>query len=255
MMPVTVAFSPPNDQGYHPPPWKAARGGFGHDITAQLIIPAAAATTVTERLEMARVIAFLIRLWSDPSITMPAASNMDFSKIAEAADGEAYIVTLEGRPRFFCLEPVANKSEIPASLQWVVQNFESAWNLWRKSSEFRLAVYALDTGQFVDNTALTLISLWGALEAIFSPSTQELKFRVSSLIAAYLYSAGPERMKRQKEIASLYDARSAAAHGKPRHTGDELLATFELLRKALIKFIVDGFVPTKVQLEERLFGS
>ena len=130
MMPVTVAFSPPNDQGYHPPPWKAARGGFGHDITAQLIIPAAATTTVIERLEMARVITFLIRLWSDPSITMPAASNMDFSRIAEAADGAAYIVTLEGRPRSFCLEP-ASKSEIHAGLQWVVQNFESAWNLWR----------------------------------------------------------------------------------------------------------------------------
>jgi hypothetical protein len=34
MSPMTLAFAPAPINGLHPPPWKAARGGFGQDITA-----------------------------------------------------------------------------------------------------------------------------------------------------------------------------------------------------------------------------
>ena len=57
-----------------------------------------------------------------------------------------------------------------------------------------------------------MVSPWGALEALFSPSTSELKFRVSSLIAAYFEVPGVERVKCQREVAKLYDKRSTAAH-------------------------------------------
>ena len=254
MSPITIAFSPPTERGYHPPPWKAARGGFGQDITAQLVIPETAGMNLNARLEIASTIVFLLRLWSDPSVTMPALSNISFSDIAGADDGVAHIVPIEHRPRTFQLL-LSDDSKITNSLNWVTEHFETALTLRAESSEFRLAAYALGSGQFVENTALVLISLWGALEAIFSPSTSELRFRVSSLIAAYLYSAGTERLKKQKEIAALYDKRSAAAHGKSKHAGDDLLATFELLRKVLIKIIRDGAVPTKQDLEERLFGG
>jgi|SRR5712691_1739992 len=79
-----------------------------------------------------------------------------------------------------------------------------------ESAEFALAVDALSSGQFVRSSALILDSLWGALEALFSPSTTELKFRVSSLIAAFLEPFGNSRGLQQKQIAKLYDKRSAA---------------------------------------------
>jgi hypothetical protein len=123
------------------------------------------------------------------------------------------------------------------------------------NSEFALAVEAIDTGQFVQSTALALVSLWGALEALFSPSTSELKFRVSALIAAFLEPPGTGRATLQKEIAKLYDKRSAAAHGKPKHQPEDLLATFNLLRRVLIKMISSGKVPSKDDLEGMLFGS
>lgn len=113
----------------------------------------------------------------------------------------------------------------------------------------------MNAGQFVEDTALILVSLWGALEAIFSPSTSELRFRVSALIAAYLNPPGPKRLFDQREIANLYDKRSAAAHGKRKHQGDDVLRTFELLRRVLIAIIRDGKIPTKAELEERLFGA
>jgi len=117
-----------------------------------------------------------------------------------------------------------------------------------------LAAHAMSSGQFIEDTALTLISLWGALEAIFSPSTSELRFRVSALISSYLNPPGPQRLAHQKQIAELYDKRSAAAHGKRKHDGNDLLLTFELLRKVLIQIIRDGEMPTRQHLENKLFG-
>jgi len=253
MSPVTLAFKPAPPGSHHPAPWKAARGGFGQDITAQLTIPATAGEDFKSRFEIARLIVFLVRLWSDPAIMMVALSNMPFSKIAEAADAAAYIVQIEHRPRAFALELVDDSRTI-ASLGWVNEHAHSALKLTRESAEFRLAAHAMDVGQFVEDTALTLISLWGALEAIFSPSTSELRFRVSALISSYLNPPGPKRLADQKQIADLYDKRSAAAHGKSKHDGDDLVRTFELLRKVLIRIIRDGEIPTKQYLENKLFG-
>lgn len=253
MAPMAMAFAPPGPGGYHPAPWKTARGGFGQDITAQLTVPKDAADTLDERIEIASTITFLLRLWSDPSITMIAGANMSFAAISEAPDAAAHIVPFQFRRRVFALSP-ADTSGVLESLDWVAAHFETTLRLMRGSPEFRLAAYAMDTGQFVENTALTLISLWGALEALFSPSTAELRFRVSALIASYTSPPGSERQDAQKRIAGLYDKRSAAAHGAPKHDGDDLLATFELLRKVLIKFIRDGRVPSKQELEGRLFG-
>lgn len=253
MSSITVAFSPPQNTTITLLHGKPHEVRFGQDITAQLVIPSSAGGDLRARLEIASIIVFLLRLWSDPSITMPAVSNISFSEIADTADGAAHIMPIEHRQRSFQLQ-LTDTSKTVESLGCVVENFETALRLRAENFEFRLAANALDSGQFVENTALTLISLWGALEAIFSPSASELRFRVSSLIAAYLYPAGQKRMKHQREIAALYDKRSAAAHGKPKHAGDDLLATFELLRKVLIHFIRDGSVPTKQQLEERLFG-
>jgi len=52
----------------------------------------------------------------------------------------------------------------------------------------------------------------------------------------------------------LYDKRSAAAHGKPKHQSEDLVATFELLRRVLIMMIRLRAVPSKDELDARLFG-
>jgi hypothetical protein len=253
MSPLTVAFSRPGPSGHHPAPWKAARGGFGQDITSQIVIPRKAGETFDERLQIAWIISFLLRLWSDPSITMVAGSNTSFSAIKEAPDAAAFIFPLQFQPRNFALVP-ADTSDIIKSIKWAVDNLETTIKLMRGSGEFRVAAHAMNAGQFIESSALALISLWGALETLFSPSTTELRFRISALIATYIAPAGQERADAQKHIAKLYDKRSAAAHGSPKHASDDLLGTFELLRKVLIKIIREGRIPSKFELEARLFG-
>ncbi|MDB5541847.1 MAG: hypothetical protein JWQ89_3574 [Devosia sp.] len=253
MEPLIMAFKPAEAGKPHPGPWKSAYGGTGTDITAQLFVPQGAASDPGKRMELAWLVAFLIRIWTTPEVTMVAMSSTAFSEMESLPDQAAMIIPFGMRRRDFTL--VSNDpEECRQSLVWEADHFETAERLMRESTELTTAAYALDAGQYTRDHALTLISLWGALEALFSPSTSELRFRVSALLAAYLYEPGEERLDQQKRIAALYDKRSAAAHGKPKHGQEDLVATFELLRRVIMRMIEQGFVPTRQQLDERLFG-
>lgn len=224
------------------------------DITAELKLSSPSELDVAKCIERASIIVFTIRLWCDPSVTMAVVADRPFGQLTEMRDNDhVRVFPLEFSPRFFALEP-ANREQMAEKMEWVQQNWAKVEALYRQNQEFRVAADALSAGQFIKNDALALISLWGALEALFSPSTSELKFRVSALIAAYLEPPGPARLAKQKEIGALYDKRSAAAHGKPRHDTSDLLSTFDLVRSVLLRMVREENVPSKQQLEELLFG-
>ncbi|MBF6615991.1 MAG: hypothetical protein ITG07_04615 [Candidimonas sp.] len=233
--------------------WQMSAGET--DITSQLIIPRHVAKSFDERFELARFIVLILRLWSDPGIGLHVISSHRFEEVCDLPDDSRLFITpIETKPRHFPLGTI-DPTSVQSSLTWIQENWKSAYNLYSSSTEFRLAADSLDAGQFVPNHALTLVSLWAALEAIFSPSTSELKFRVSALIAAYLEPPSAKRLELQKQVASLYNMRSAAAHGKPRHEPEHLLKSFELVRRVLVHMIHDAAVPTKELLERRLFGA
>lgn len=254
MSPMLLAFAKPMNGGPHPGPWKTIAGSSGFDITAQISIPLTAGKDRADCLIIATIIVSLIRLRCDPAITMTAISNLPFASLKDVSDTAVPVLPMETRPRSF---PLMNAGGEKASetIGWVSTHFETVSELRANHQEFQVAAAALDSAQFIPNDALALISLWGALEALFSPSNAELKFRVSALIAVYLYKPGPGRLDAQKRIAKLYDKRSAAAHGTPRHVPDDLVASFELLRLCLMKMIVEGEVPSKERLESQLFGA
>jgi hypothetical protein len=252
MAPFMMAFKPAVMGKPHPAPWKAMSGGFEFDVTAQLFVPAE--IKAGNGSVVARMIVSLLRLWVNPGVTLLVLSNKPFSLFAQTDGCEANLVPVEVFPRYFPLS-VNKRQEIPKDIEWVKENWMNALELAERSSEFRLAIDVLDSGQFISNTALTMVSLWGALESLFLSSNAELKFRVSSFIAAYIEKPGNNRISLQKMIAKLYDKRSAAAHGKPEHESDDLLNTFILLRNVMIKIVEAKHVPTKEELENLLFGS
>jgi hypothetical protein len=254
MAPFLMAFKPPPPNGHHPPPWKAASGGFSFDVQADLFIPSVLQKKYDSAVSLARTIVFLLRLGVNPAITLPVFSNCPFSKLPETEDKEARLMPFEVQPRYFPLGVEGGLCSSEA-IAWVSERWELTHQLSLEHSEFSLAVDAIDNGQFVQNSGLALVSLWAALEALFSPSKSELKFRVSALIAAFLEPPGSGRLELQKEVSRLYDKRSAAAHGQPKHDGKDLVATFNLLRRVLIAMIDNGRVPSKKYLEERLFGA
>lgn len=252
--PFMMAFKPAPIGQHHPGPWKSASGGFSFDVNAELLIPSHIENDFGSKLGVARTLLFLLRLGVNPAITLPVFANHPFSTLAQIPNSEAMLFPYEVQHRHFPLGVVGGIVDL-AAVSWVKDRWKITHKLISNSSEFALAVEAIDSGQFIENHALTLVSLWGALEALFSPSTAELKFRVSALIASFLEQPGAMRAKRQKEIAKLYDKRSAAAHGTPRHEPEHILQTFNLLREVLFRIIDMGFVPKKSELEDILFGA
>lgn len=254
MAPFMMAFRPAPKGSHHPAPWKAAQGGSSFDISAELCVPEAIESEFGSKIEVAQTVLFLLRLGVNPATTLPVFSNHAFASLPEVEDNETRLFPNEVQPRHFPLGVVGGIAT-PEAVGWVSERWQVTHKLILESAEFSLAVEAIDSGQFVRQSALALVSLWGALEALFSPSTAELKFRVSALIAAFLEPPGAARHALQKDIAKLYDKRSAAAHGKPKHDAEDLLATFNLLRRVLFEIIDRGEVPTKETLEAALFGA
>jgi len=158
------------------------------------------------------------------------------------------------RDRHIKIGLIAN-DRIMECIDWVVDHWMDAVDLRAQSPEFDLALDTFDNAQCIPNSAMMLVSLWGALEAIFAPHKAELVFRVSAQLAAFLEPRGVRRLDKQREIVKLYNLRSAAAHGFPKHGGEDLVKTFELLRMAIIRMIERKEVPNKEKLEQLLFTS
>lgn len=249
-----MAFKPAPPGKHHPGPWKSASGGFSFDVSAELHIPARIESDFGSKIAVARTLLFLLRLGVNPAITLPVFANYPFDTLAETPDAAATLFPYEVQRRHFPLGVVGGRVDL-AAVSWVRERWKTTHKLRESSPEFDIAVEAIDCGQFIENHALSLISLWSALETLFSPAKAELRFRVSALIASFLEVPGAKRAKRQREITKLYDKRSAAAHGKPTHESDHLLHTFTLVREVLFKIIDMGRVPSKPELEDMLFGA
>lgn len=253
----TIAFSPPAKPGtHHGAPWKATSQHEGFDVHSELFIPNSYKPKNLSHYEVARTIVVMMRLFCDPQIRFLVRGSHSFSKIAHVPDREMRIDPIESTAMYVNLsfaEP-ADSDGAAGRLSWVRNNWRNAVHLMGSHADFRLAMEAFEMSTFIPHHALTLVSLWGALEVLFSPSTSELRFRVSVLIAAYVHPPGEDRARLQKEIFDLYDKRSAAAHGKPKHTTDHLLQTFNIVQRVLKRMIEDGEVPTKTALNDLLMG-
>ena len=243
----------------HPGPWQASSRRPGIDITAELQIPATYKHHALSARDVAFTIVTLLRLWSDPTLAVqiladrPIEALKDLKYRSDDHDAPAAQL-LAFRERTFDIGPVTREGLLD-STSWVVDNWEAVLDLRASRPEFELAVATFENAQYIPSTAMMLVSLWGALEAVFSSNSAELRFRVSTYIAAYLEPRGEGRLRKQREVAKLYDARSAAAHGTPKHCNDDLLKTFELLRHAILRMIDDRAVPTKDDLDRCLFLS
>lgn len=251
MAPYMVAFAPAAPGEPHPAPWKPARGGGGYDIVAELFVPNG--STEGDAWALQRTLTFLLRVGVNPGTTATAMASHSFSEMPRVPDNEARIMPVEAKPRVFQLI-VNNSSMNEAGAKWVADRWERTHRLIGEHKEFDLGVAAIEAAQFERNGALSMMSLWAALEAMFSRERSELRFRVSSYIAAYIEPFGLARRDLQKKLSKLYDKRSATTHGAVDVDNDALFETLNVMRKVLVMMIDAGKVPTREELEERLFG-
>ncbi len=252
----TMAFEPPEAPGkHHPAPWKATTRHDGFDVHTELVIPSGYKPPAQlTAFEVARTITSVLRLFVDPTIRFLVQSTHSLSEVATIPDREIAITPVESTTQYIQLALVSD-GNASARLAWVRDHWQNAVALMASHADFRLAMEAFELSTFVPHHALTLVSLWGALEALFSPSTSELRFRVSVLIASYVHPPGEGRLALQREIFDLYDKRSAAAHGKPKHDTAHLVQTFNILQRVLVRMIEENAVPSKAALNQMLLGA
>jgi hypothetical protein len=180
-------------------------------------------------------------------------SNASFGKTAQNSSSFWPVESESERTRLV-LEPASGSSISNDDLEWIRAKWITGGQLMHRSSEFNLAVQAFDQSAFARDPALALLQLWSALEGVFSPSRSELRFRVSANIATFLEPAGERRAILHRRVAKLYDARSAAAHGRPEQSLEPLVETYSLLKRVLLRIIDDNYVPSISDIESALFG-
>jgi hypothetical protein len=256
MAPFLMAFAPPPNRGQpHPAPWAAATGGLGFDMTLQLSIPSDSQSGLPyDSTTVAWWLIALMRLCVGPNLRAPAISSHPLSK-ESASSKELHIRPIEVEPCQLNIDPEARQKLSLRDLEWTKTHWATSLHLLDESPEFDLLFEAVDQAAFNHRPQLALLMLWAGIEEMFSPSKTELRYRISSLIAAYLEPPGQNRLNRQKNIAKLYDSRSTAAHGRAKKSLEPLWDTYDLARKIVVKVINEDHVPTKAELEERMFGA
>jgi hypothetical protein len=252
MSPNIMAFKRAEKGQPHPGPWRPAHGGTGCDIEVELRVP-------TDRRmpgglsaqDTAWWIAALLRLARWPYASVPVLSDQSFDDAAYGKVGPT-LTPFEIEPRMMRAHtdapPLAGDD-----FEWVRETWPRGANLLKANPKFADAVRVFDGATLHGRTSAALLAVWGALEQLFCPSAGELRYRVSSNIAAYLEEPGPKRLERFKEVMSLYNSRSAAAHRAIDPGQRPLLGSYVLMRNALVKMIGLNEVPTQEDFERLIF--
>jgi hypothetical protein len=253
MAPFLMAFAPPAPGKHHPGPWKPAKGGIAIDITAELFLPLPCRLDYMDRFNTVWWIVALLRLKATTAVFVPVVSSERFASVPSIQQ-EAELWPIEIHTRRLVPDPKENPRVDVSQLEWLASNWQDASELTR-SDDFNLAFQAVDSSIWSWNPALALVGTWGALERLFSASHQELGFRVSANIAAYLEPPGRGRFKLFKQVKALYDQRSKAAHGNGPGDAMPYSETYCIARRVLLKMIEARHVPDKKELEAILFGD
>ncbi|MET4599893.1 hypothetical protein [Stenotrophomonas sp. 2694] len=252
---ANFAFSAPRTLGeHHPGPWLSFPQPGARDVLAELVIPESYSRTEETQRSASRTIITLLRLWYHPEVEAAYESNVATSELA-SGNPSAMLRVFEQRRKFVQYEVQVDdcRPQTVDRLAWVVESWEAAMLKRRQSPAFDLLLEAFDASQIMPNKSMMLVTMWGALEALFTSEKSELRFRLSCNMAAYLEPPGRARAELQKKVAKLYDARSAAAHGNLKFSDGAVADSIDLYRRVLFKLIDEGVVPDRAHLERCLF--
>ena len=256
MSPFLLAFEDATPGTPHPAPWRAAQGGLAIDIRAEIVIPKDFAVPKWfDRLNTMWWTVTLLRLRVSQLARLPVVSSIAFRDVPKAPESAVRFWPVEVERSYLLLEDQPRCEATSADLQWLTANWLRGGRIANRSQEFNVLAQAFSDAQKARSPALALLSLWSAIEGMFSPARTELRFRVSSLIASYLEPPGIARQNLQREVARLYDARSSVAHGTSHQPLQEMRQTYELVRRILAVIIESGSAPSRDDLEAKLFGS
>ncbi len=201
MAPFVMAFAPAPPGKHHPAPWSAAKGGLA-DILVQLFVPPEMKPPGSfDRLNTVWLIAALMRLTTSPLVQVSVISDQAFAAVPDSKkEPELLPVEVSSRRLLPVEKPVMVLDA--TGLAWVRDHWFDAGKLLSQSEDLSTAFQAFDATTMAASISVAMMTLWGAIEQIFSPAKQELRFRVSALLASYLEPPGPDRLALHKRLGS-----------------------------------------------------
>jgi hypothetical protein len=252
MAPYLMAFKEAEPGKAHPGPWRAVHGGREIDISLELYIPPVSELmTAFDRLNTAWWIISLIRLRGYDQAYVPVVSNRAFSEIPGSVS-DTFLVPVEMMMRSK-ISDQKSTCLMKSDLDWIKQSWLPGANLMRISPRFNAAYQQIDNAGLLSSRLSSLLNLWGALEHLFSSPSQEIRFRISAYIAAYIEPAGNSRLELYKELCRQYDARCKAAHGETVEVESELAFMFKIVQRVVEKIFAHSRLPSKDEVETLLF--
>jgi hypothetical protein len=240
-----LAFEPSSGPGPHAGPWQPVEPSGRAtwiNLYTQLSVPRAQDDETHHN--WASWIALLLRFATDTTVTVTLFSPGDIEQLKA------------GKENARLLEPIRRLIEgttvSRATAEWVKEHWHKTLHLVDDEA-LMFAVGALYSSHR-SSEELGLVSVWSALERLFSSNSAELKYRVCTNLAAYLEPPGENRYLTFRYLTKLYDARSAAAHGSPVKRPAAYMDSATIASQALIRIIELGRVPTKDDLEKELLS-
>ena len=185
-----------------------------------------------------------LRLLTDQSVHV-AFTQRQSESVLQPGGG----TSSSGRPRI-----LGTKANLGPSMQ---KEIVDIWNRIRAlaaNTPIRLALRRWDivSERFEETDAL--IDYWIALESLFVPgSTQELRYRASLRIAAFVGQTPEEREQVYKDLKDSYNLRSRIIHGNPPESRERLRPlidkTRSYRRRALLSLLSssDPFDPEEIE--------
>jgi hypothetical protein len=249
-----MAFAPPKEERHHPGPWKAARGGFGYDINVEIQVPIdGSRSSSRQATETIWLFAALVRLARCPYLMVPVISSHPFDALRYCAE-EPILEPFETESRLFAPSERSDTVLDYELLSWISRVLPTTADLMSRDSRFDSAFRAFDLCTIRGRASSSLLTVWGALEQLFAPSAAELRYRLSSNIAAYLNPPGGERLAAFRKVLKLYNHRSTAAHTAKDADQSALIESYVLMRNALVQMVENRQVPSQMELEEAIFS-
>ena len=146
------------------------------------------------------------------------------------------------------------EAQISASMRPRISDLWQRVHALPKNSPLTLALRRWDMVADRENEDDALIDYWVALEAMFVPeSTQEVSYRASLRIAAFIAESSDDRQLAYKLLRDSYNVRSKIVHGGTPRSGEKtalVAQTRSYLRDALVKSLStdESFDPKTMEL-------
>lgn len=246
--PMLAFAPPPNPRAPHPGPWVAPVGGaINETVLVEIALEAGARPFELSRLETVRLVALTVRLLIGRPAALIMLANVPISTITDETVG-ARTWVMERPPDWPKHTEIMNRSLVSHAAD-LLPNAVKVWSDEVVGSAFSL----LDGVWWLPTLAAQMIALWTAAETLMRPGRRDTAKELGRLLRAYIGRDASDGDRVCNEVIRLYGQRGNSAHAGHEPEPKDVQATYGLVRRALLRAILEGSRPPPLDQIARMW--